>query len=510
MTNRLLVEASLLSYDAYFDTPDYTDTRGLLPSPAINAPARGWAPLSLPGLEVPGVDQAVLEPFATGTPFGFTTLGSAAHFYEGTLEGRKTVVLAYRSTDEGALELAFQSAPLPPNPFGAAYGWDLYQFAHEEASAAALDYAADPANGVEQVLITGHSLGGIIAELTAVRLLGEGEPYAELAPQTLVVTFGSPGSTASADNVNQVNVVHSDDVVAQRFELLSPFGDADIDRQGTDIVVERGETTLPRFQAGDHGALEDLLAALRDPALLREHQIDLYIDTAALLSAAEDVVPVVREAGDDPFRWLVFDLDRVIVGGGDQDVVAGDDLILGRREQPVLMGEEDRDVPLGGADGAGFRGDDILAAGAGVSALFGGRGDGAFRSGIGDRLAGFTSDDIPAVGEGVNALFGGDGAFRIGIGDTFAGFTADDILAAGPGVGALFGVRGDGAFRSGIGDTFAAGGSGAAVLRSADLLDFDDRAFAGAGDGLGPVAPGATAQLASVSLDDLMTAPDVD
>jgi Ca2+-binding RTX toxin-like protein len=151
---------------------------------------------------------------------------------------------------------------------------------------------------------------------------------------------------------------------------------------------------------------------------------------------------VVREAGDDPFRWLVFDLDRVIVGGGDQDVVAGDDLILGRREQPVLMGEEDRDVPLGGAGGAGFRGDDILAAGAGASALFGGRGDGAFRSGIGD--------------------------------------------------------------------TFAAGGSGAAVLRSADLLDFDDRAFAGAGDGLGPVAPGATAQLASVSLDDLVTAPDVD
>lgn len=263
--------------------------------------------------------------------------------------------------------------------------------------------------------------------------------------------------------------MHSEDIVAQRFELLSPFDDADIARQGTDIVVERDETTLPRFRAGDLDALGDLLAALRDPALLREHQIDLYIDTAALLSAAEDVVPVVRDAGDDPFRWLQFDLDRVIVGGDDRDVVVGDDLILGRREKPVPLGEEDGDVLLGGTGG------DILAAGEDVESLFGERGDGAFRTGGGDTFAGFRSDDILTAGARLNALLGGDDAFRSGIGDTFAG-----------------------------------GGSGVAVLRSADLLDLGDRAFVVAGDRLGPVAPGATAQMASVSLDDLVTAPDVD
>ncbi len=479
MTNPLLVEASLLSYDAYFDTAAYTDTRGLLPVPAANAPVRGWTPLLLPGLEAPGVDKADLAPLLSGTPLGSATLTSAAHFYEGTLDGRKTVVLAYRSTDEGTAELAFQSARLPPNPFGAQYGWDLYYWLHAEASAAALDHALDPANGVEQVLITGHSLGGIIAELTAARLLGEGEPYAQLAPETLVVTFGSPGSTASADNVNQVNIVHGDDLVARRFDLPSPFDAAGVDREGIDIVVDRDETTLPRFQAGDLDAIPDLLDALRDPQLAREHQIDLYIDTAALLSAAEDYVPGVREAGDDPFRWLQFDLDRVIIGGDDRDVVEGtdgDDLIFSSHEQPVLLGKKGDDVLIGGAGANslyGGRGNDILVAGPGENLLFGGRGD-----------------DIFHIDGGTTFADGGSGLDRAVFAGAFDAFTVtvqkSEVLVSRDGDLPL-----------------------AAELRNVELLDFDDGTFAVAGDWLEPVAPGATAGAASVSLDDLVPAAEI-
>ena len=477
MTNKLLIEASLFGYDTFFDTADYTDTLRLLPGPAVNAPDRGWTPLNVPGLIDQGVNLGDLTPFIPAdSPIAGATITTAAHFYVGPLEGKQTVVLAYRSTDEGGPEFAFQGAQLPPNPFGAEYGWDLYYLLHAQASAAALSYAMTPTNGVEQVLITGHSLGGIIAELTATRLMGEGEPFADLAPATLVATFGSPGSTESAGNLNQLNIVHTDDFVARLSDLSPLFLAGGATREGLDILIERPEATLPDFQPEDLDTVGELFAALLDPALKIEHQIDLYIDSAALLDSAEEFVPVVKDATDDPFRWLLAELDQAIVGTDSRDSLSGGDghdLIFARGGQDLAFGQS---------------GDDVLIASGGNNFMQGGLGD--------DVLVGASGNDFLQGGGGNDRFYPGGG---------------NNIVDGGPGIdAAVFDGARDDFLVSAFGSFATVSQSGPTPSRTiasnVEFLEFDDVTLALEGGKLTPVAP---SLVASVSVDDLVITSDV-
>ena len=478
MTNKLLIEASLFGWDTFFDTANYTGTADIPKLPTGNAVERGWTPLPLPGLTSPGVQLADLSAFTIGTPLDGATITSAAHFYVGDLEGKTTVVLTYRSTDEGPAEFAFQGATLPPNPFGAQYGWDLYYLQHAEASAAALTFAADPANGVEQVLVTGHSLGGIIAELTAARLMGEGEPFAALAPATLVTTMGSPGSTESAGNVQQFNIVHTDDLVAQLSALSPLFIDGGVGREGTDLSVDRPEGALPPFRPGDLDTPEELLVALSDPANGVEHGIALYIDTVALLDSAEAYIPAVSDAPGDLFRWLDVDFNRTIVGSGEAERLVGSgraDLIFAVDGETVIEGKRGSDVLIGGAgdnDIRGGRGADVLVGGPGNDVISGGRG----------------ADIIHLFG-GTNTVDGGRGR------DT-----------------AVF----DGAFdaflvslsRNELVVTQAEDPTASSTLRNIQLLAFDDQTLAFDRGTLTPVDPPAVA-MAAATIDDLVITADV-
>lgn len=384
--NPLLTEAALFGYDTFFDEAGYTGSPDQPLLPDGNALDRGWQPLDA---VVPGGVQVVgLDDLAPGVPFS-----SAAHFYVGELEGRRTLAIAFRSTDEGPPEFAFQAATLGQNPDGTPiYGWDLYQAAHAEAVAAALAYAQDASHGIERILIAGHSLGGVIAELTTARVLGS-PAFAGLADRAEIVTFGSPGSVASPEAGALFNLIHSDDLIPRLSDLSPLFVAAGIGREGTTLPMARPEGSLPDFRPEDLDTEAEVAAAIFDPANRVEHPILLYIDTARLLDEGQHVIPGVAQRLGEPDRWAGIAAERGVVGTGDVDSLPG-----GRGDE-ILFGRDGHDRLYGG------RGDDGLSGGRGADRLSGGPGD--------DLLDGNRGHDLVLAGLGDDTIYTGIGLDRV-------------------------------------------------------------------------------------------------
>lgn len=370
----LLLEAARLSQDAYAN--------------AATASSRGWTPLPFAGIAEEGVQRVDVGALA-GLPAGAIT--SALHVYEGTPDGQSTLALAFRGTDEGANEFAFQASPVPAgNPLGAEHGWDLYYAAHAPLIEAALKYAAD--HDLDRVLVTGHSLGGVLAELTAQRAVaGSG-----LEDGTLTVTFGSPGSSENGDaGLDIVNVVHSDDLVpllSEKSPLL-----AFLEREGVDLVVDRPEASLEGLPPLD--TPEALFQATQNAAYKIEHQIPLYVDTAAALAESAGVTPGAASS-DQPFFWLDADVDRFILGDDTSERYAsgaGSQVLIGRGGNDRLAAGQDHDGLSGGPGRDtldGGPGNDLMDGGDGNDRLFAGPGDDLLYASAGrDRLDGGPGED---------------------------------------------------------------------------------------------------------------------
>jgi Lipase (class 3) len=264
----LIAEAAFLADAAYADD---------------SAPARegGWRPLTAAELGPVADLRDGVQVAAVGDA-GFT---SAAHAYVGEVEGETVVALAFRGTDEDTDELLHQIGR-----------WDEYYAAHEDLVDAVEAHVAEGLEdgSVDGLLVTGHSLGAIIAE-TAAAGLDEGD----VRDATDVVTFGSPGSPAEApDDVRVLNVLHSDDAIAAIRDLaddLPPLADlflpegfaeavGELAREGEDLVADRPEGRP--FGDGDAEVLLDIVLEGRDWAeseILVEHELDLYLDTAGRL-----------------------------------------------------------------------------------------------------------------------------------------------------------------------------------------------------------------------------------
>ncbi|MEK0085981.1 lipase family protein [Benzoatithermus flavus] len=391
VANPLLTETALLDYDTAFDRADYT---GEPDRPVLsdgNAVDRGWQPLDavVPG----GVQVVPLSTLVPGVPFG-----SAAHFYVGEREGERMLAIAFRGTDEGPDEFAFLLTTVGTRPDGTPiYGADFYQAAHAEAVATALAYAQDPAHDIDRVLITGHSLGGIIAELTTARVL-DTPAFVDLAARTETITFGSPGSTADAQGNAIFNLIHSDDLVARISDLSPLLVAAHVHREGVALSMARSEGTLPPFRPEDLDTPQEVLQALLDPANRVEHGILHYIDTARLLDDGQHVMPGVARHPGEPDRWQEIAVDRGTVGTADADTLEG----TWRGE--ILFGRDGDDRIYGGygADGlSGGSGNDLLHGGPGDDLLDGNAGD--------DRIRAARGNDTIHLSTGRDTIEGGRG-----------------------------------------------------------------------------------------------------
>lgn len=393
----------------------------------------------------------------------------------------------------------------------AAFAPDAHYQKLQPLISAAIAYANDPANGVTKVSVTGHSLGGEMAELFATKGT-QGAGGLALSPEAIsIVSFGAPGVPAgrTAPTTLQDRILHvfnTQDPVYTHvmplplFLLPSPL----------EQVVAAGFAALATFSHLGSGAAVDLplVNGLLD-VTFTEHDSSIYSGVAqdiadsglAPLAPADTAITALDNSGN------IF-----LAGKGPENFVVGldgNDTIAGRGGHDYLAGGAGSDwlAGAGGADGlSGGAGADVLSGGAGNDTLLGGVGNDSLLGNQGnDSLGGGAGDDTLDGGAGSDILAGGDGndSYVVnsaadvvlesaggGIDTIMAGFSIDlgkaafahienvvllgaaklsatgtdaddNLLIGNAGANKLFGNGGDDTLAGGAGNDTLTGGSGA-------------------------------------------------
>lgn len=362
-TGNIFADAATLAAHAYDDTSD-ADT------------ALGWQQVEAAtlGLAPTGSFSGGTYEFRDGIYVGTDRTNSAvAHVSIGELNGESTLAIAFRGTDE------------IPGDLG-----DHLHFADHLAQFAPLlaavdDFADDPAQGIDTVLITGHSLGSAMVSTAMVEQGWVNDPkYLGIA----IASHGTDASiaaTAPAEVDNVVNFIHTQDFLVLAREDGLPAntiadligagrlvgGETDFEpkaRIGTDVWIETGNAARLVQEATD-GRFEDPVTA--------EHRIGRYEADIATLATEGDLEPATLLADDAPRYFVVGTEDADLLVQHDRDLFPTQDF-----DQRIHGG--------GGVDrlgGAG--GDDFIDGGAGTDTAH-------FRGGVAD-YAVTTESEVTTV-----------------------------------------------------------------------------------------------------------------
>ncbi len=384
---------------------------------------------------------------------------AVAHVYSGVWNGATTLAVAFRGTDD----------------LSDVAGWVLGMKAYYEHFRPLIDAikAYVESTGVHQIFVTGHSLGGAMAQL-----------FMEEVPSLtryIGATFGSPGVTfglgSGAPNSRIVHFEHSEDLV--------PIVDLSSDKGGERVIIpinDLKDTADDGIGITEHNMVTYLHSAknftlmgsgLPDFMKLQPHVpagvTHIYADNnAAHQFGGDNTMASVDEqlyglGGDDTIKG--FWGDDELVGG------TGSDLLIGGPSNYVSAALTDNDLLIGGA------GDDYLQGGRGADRLAGGQGSDTFiylrasdspaRLPKADTLQnfqkGFDKLDLSAIDaqKGVS----GDQAFTF-IGDAAFTATAGQLRSFIDGARTI--VTGD-VDGDGVGD-FAIKVVGAPILDSIDFI----------------------------------------
>jgi hypothetical protein len=361
----LAVQAATLAGATYADSP--IDPKDDL----------GWKALPLRGLDGRYNEGVQADVAVQGTNFH-----STAHTYIGEVEGETVVALAFRGTDEPD-ELSAQKWKF----YSPTY-WTKYLDAHGDLLSALTGYMQGEGSTADTLLITGHSLGGILAEEFAARYFAANPA---LQDKSVVVTFGSPGAYPIAPGTI-VNFVHNGDRVAGISEVLKRG-----EREGNDIFVTLPDADRSHPEGPDYVHRTSLyletVTSLDDN--LGKSYLPADVINQDLLSIQRDLNYAVghNNAGDtlrggsrtETYFGLdgqdtVFGTNRpeVIDGGGDNDTIYSDLRLTsslsnnGSRDRVFGQSGEDTIYTYGGDDEvhAGI-GRDTIAGGVGNDTIYG-------------------------------------------------------------------------------------------------------------------------------------------
>jgi len=382
---------------------------------------------------------------------------SVADVYTGNLEGENTIALAFRGSDEG-----FFGSDTPIKEILLQVGsWDKYLAKHEDLIEEIKKIAASD-DQIKKVLITGHSLGGILAE-GAVN--DEVWNDAKVAEKTEVVTFASPGYPGKETNtsVKIVNFAHNDDIVAN---LDDPVLVNSLKLLLPSIIATNPEfTTFAPYIYGKLNELDNLNREGEDiniekanviEILFEEHFYENYKNTIEILTnninaeikSTENVK--IPEDFDEWFFGNKF--GEYVVGSDQRDILSGllgTEAFFGEQENDTVLAGPGADLVLGGS------GDDTLVGGTGDDAIYGENGVDTIAGGLGnDSLFGGTESDSLEGGFGNDLLRGGASN------DKLAGGSGDDILFGDNGADLLLGDGGRDTLNGGAGEDLLVGGRG--------------------------------------------------
>ena len=413
-------------------------------------------------------------------------------------DGNKVLTLTFRGTD--------------PKDFGEALtgqAWShIGQYDYYESMRplidAALAYANDSKNGVDKMVVSGHSLGGSTADifsivdghrlnkgvdLTVVSFASAGVHPGLLTYYPILkgmngqydpITMNTTGFQLNAPSYH-IGISHALDPVT--FPLANPTNPATKVPNQTLLLnvhllealtaIETpniGTNDLPgyNFGAGHNGGLYWAnVSQIMDDSLvehLTSHRIIVgnsdYSKIPDMGGAEFGVFTEYvdyKTPGDDDdkgSKFLFGDArDEYILG------FSGDDLIRGNSGLDLLSGGKGNDSIYGGDD------NDHISGGSGNDQLFGENGNDRVIDGLGnDSVSGGSGSDKVATLSGINEVLGDSGSDLLIGGvqvDTLQGGTGNDIVMGDPGTGPLFGSD---EIAGNAGDDILMGGRGADVF----------------------------------------------
>lgn len=290
--------------------------------------------------------------------------------------------------------------------------------------------------GVDQVLLTGHSLGAAVTQVSMDSL-----PH---APQLIGVTFGSPGSSTGGPDERLVNLRVANDPIPWLGEHRADFGAfvrslpspgqtgvaqgvANLIDEDPPLTAQDILATVPYMTSNYvlRGTLVELPGSggvplptsfsldVTDKLDLSRHGITLYQTFMPTRTFGTDASERFdgSAAMDDHFG---YGGDDTLQGQGANDTLYGNlgaDQLSGGEGDDRLYGGQQGDALFGGMQADqlhGNLGDDTLHGGRGADTLRGGQGN--------DLVYGDRGDDWLWGDKGDDALTGGDGADRFGFG----------------------------------------------------------------------------------------------
>lgn len=382
----------------------------------------------------------------------------------------------YLATRGNVLALVFEGSTTPEDFAAAVLTQEEMFLALEGLVIQALAYAQAHPN-ITSIYVTGHSLGGAMAEWFA-------HKWAPTFAQTLdvsIATFGSPGTDVSSPNNSYVNnilqVGNTGDAIFNHSGLAGLIMDGAnlLVRDGVSITVD-----LPNVSA-----IDDRLPFVD---FFREHGAFLYERAMRVLAEsvtghgylqsstnASLVIDALISAADERPIDLSHRSDNLLILGGSGVAFSDNDTISSGSGRDTLEGGLGNDALYGGS------GDDLLLGGVGNDTLSGGIGIDTLRGGPGndlidggddyDFLSYFDATSGVLVrlsisgpqntgGSGIDTLIGIEAASGSPFGDTLVGTDNHDQFYGQAGNDSLVGLGGHDVFRGDAGNDTVDGGSG--------------------------------------------------
>ncbi|MES2985202.1 MAG: hypothetical protein V4735_08460 [Pseudomonadota bacterium] len=175
----------------------------------------------------------------------------------------------------------------------------------------------------------------------------------------------------------------------------------------------------------------------------------------------------------------------VIDGGAGDDLVVGDDLLVGGNDllsggdgNDTVQGEGGDDTIYGGNGNdliSGGTGHDSISAGAGNDTVYGSSDGSSVMGDAGDDfLLGGVSDDLLVGGDGADQLFGAQGNDTLDGGDgndALGGEAGNDVIRAGEGIDTVYSGDGNDFIEAGHGTDFIKAGDGNDTIYGGDDTD---------------------------------------
>ncbi|PXW86082.1 lipase (class 3) [Nitrosomonas sp. Nm84] len=324
-SDNIMVAALNLSARAYSDA--HYDDQSV--SHAINEHIKNWKPLEATDLGFSAIDSRFSKVGGAvgGDLLRYDFKNASATVGLTILDGKRTLGVSFEGTNS-ALTLDGITDLLQDAKYIDAYYNSLFDF-----NQAIYKYVMQSANNIEQVLVTGHSLGGSAAQNFMV-------DYSSLSSKFIGVTFGSPGSGSPGSNIVMplprdrfVNIQHDGDPVpflgkANGYELSGSVINVDMEDDGSLFQEHSIFSPLDNSKASYRETIEFITAQLDPKTLFQDMSIVPGTDGDDKLNAraGKNGEILLGGRGNDSLKGGLIDgLDtQVFKGGLGNDTIDGD------------------------------------------------------------------------------------------------------------------------------------------------------------------------------------------